>query len=238
MSELESWPGPARREPGIAWPTYALLAPLSEWLQQEARRAHETRGPYRLLDVGCGVKPYYPFFRDYVSEYVGVDVPGNPDADLEGTIESIPVADGSFDVVLCSQVLEHCGDPAQGVRELRRVVAPGGRVLLSTHGVQVYHPAPDDLWRWTHAGLERLFAENGDWRSVTVTPSSGTTACLGMLISTYVDLVAKRARLRHVARALTAAINRAAQAIDARSELLRSTEPGTLHANYHVVADA
>ncbi|MDQ5821326.1 MAG: class I SAM-dependent methyltransferase, partial [Actinomycetota bacterium] len=179
-----------------------------------------------------------PYFREYVSEYVGVDVPGNPDADLEGTIESIPVADASFDIVLCSQVLEHCSDPAQGVRELRRVVAPGGRVLVSTHGVQVYHPAPDDLWRWTHAGLERLFAENGDWRNVTVTPSSGTTACLGMLMSTYVDLVAKRARLRGVGRAVIAGVNRAAQAIDSRSELLRSTAPGTIHANYHVAADA
>ena len=238
MSELDSWPGPVRRDPGIGRPTYAILAPLSRWLQEEARAAHESRGPYRLLDVGCGVKPYYPFFHAHVSEYVGLDVPGNPAADLEGTIEAIPAEDASFDVVLCSQVLEHCGDPAQAVRELRRVVAPGGRVLVSTHGVQVYHPAPDDLWRWTHAGLERLFAENGDWRNVTVTPSSGTTACLGMLMSTYVDLVAKRARLRGVGRAVIAGVNRAAQAIDGRSELLRSTQPGTLHANYHVAADA
>ncbi len=238
MSEAESWPAPARRNPGLGWPTYALLAPLSEWLQEEAQAAHQARGAYRLLDVGCGVKPYYPFFRDYVSEYVGLDVPGNPDADLEGTIESMPVADGSFDVVLCSQVLEHCGDPAQGVRELRRVTAAGGRVLVSTHGVQVYHPAPDDLWRWTHAGLERLFADNGEWRSVTVTPSSGTTACVGMLISIYVEQAAKRARLQPLGRAVIAGVNRTARAIDTRSELLRSTRPGTIHANYHVVAEA
>jgi SAM-dependent methyltransferase len=95
-----------------------------------------------VLDVGCGVKPYYPWFEPYVSEYVGLDIGGNPNAELEGTIESIPAEDASFDLVLCTQVLEHCDDPAQGVRELRRVTKPGGKGACSTHGVMVYHPAP------------------------------------------------------------------------------------------------
>jgi len=206
-------------------------------MQAEAERAGEAYEGARVLDVGSGVKPYFPFFEPYASEFVSVDI-ANPAADLEGAVEDLPVPDGSFDVVICNQVLEHCADPAQAVRELRRVVAPGGRVLASTHGVQVYHPAPDDLWRWTHAGLERLFAQNGDWRSVTVTPSSGTTACVGMLISIYVEQAAKRARLLPLGRTVIAGVNRAARAIDARSELLRSTRPGTIHANYHVVAEA
>jgi SAM-dependent methyltransferase len=206
-------------------------------MQAEAERAGEAYEGARVLDVGSGVKPYFPFFEPYASEFVSVDI-ANPAADLEGAVEDLPVPDGSFDVVICNQVLEHCADPAQAVRELRRVVAPGGRVLASTHGVQVYHPAPDDLWRWTHAGLERLFAQNGDWRSVTVTPSSGTTACVGMLISIYVEQAAKRARLRPLGRVVIAGVNRAARGIDARSELLRSTRPGTIHANYHVVAEA
>jgi len=206
-------------------------------MQAEAERAGEAYEGARVLDVGSGVKPYFPFFEPYAAKFVSVDI-ANPAADLEGAVEDLPVPDGSFDVVICNQVLEHCADPAQAVRELRRVVAPGGRVLASTHGVQVYHPAPDDLWRWTHAGLERLFAQNGDWRSVTVTPSSGTTACLGMLISIYVEQAAKRARLLPLGRTVIAGVNRAARAIDARSELLRSTRPGTIHANYHVVAEA
>ena len=78
-------------------------------------------------------------------EYVGVDVVENPAAELLGPVEALPVDDASFDVVLCTQVLEHCDDPAQAVRELRRVTAPGGRVLASTHGVQVYHPSPGRL---------------------------------------------------------------------------------------------
>ncbi len=218
-------------------PTYAVREPLERWLRDESRRARERETPPRLLDVGSGIKPYEPIFRGAVTEYVGVDV-ANPAADLEGTAEDIPVPDASFDLVLCTQTLEHADDPARVVRELRRVVAPGGRVLASTHGVQVYHPNPDDYWRWTHAGLERLFRENGDWSAVTVTPASGTTACLGMLVAIYINLLAKRAHATAVAAPFVAGVNALASAIDRASPRLREPGPGTLFANYHVVAEA
>ena len=231
---MAEWPGDYRRRPPLSSPTYAVRAPLAAWLREEAARRPN---PYRVLDVGCGVKPYYPFFEPYASEYVGVDVVENPAADLQGAVESLPVADASFDLVLCIQVLEHADDPARAVRELRRVVAPGGAVLASTHGVQVYHPAPVDLWRWTHAGLDRLFRENADWSSLSVRPSSGTTACLGMLVAIYADLLARRAHVPALGRALAAGLNRGAAALDRRSSDLREPRSGSLIANFHVVAE-
>jgi SAM-dependent methyltransferase len=228
--------GDAQRRPSKRSATYAVRAPLLRWLAEEARRAGCDLGRYRVLDVGSGVKPYEPLFAPFATEYVSVDAV-NPEADLLGPVESLPVADASFEVVLCTQVLEHCTDPSQAVRELRRVTAPGGRVLASTHGVQVYHPAPDDLWRWTHAGLERLFAQNGDWRSVDVLPGSGTAACIGMLLAHYIDLLAARARVRRPAEAIVALVNAAAEAIDGASPQLTRPGPGTIFANYHVVAE-
>jgi SAM-dependent methyltransferase len=229
-----SWPGEGRRNPPAGTPTYALLRPLSNWLRAEAEAFHAERGPYRLLDVGCGVKPYYPWFEPFVSEYVGLDIGDNPNADLQGTIESIPAEDESFDVVICTQVLEHCDDPAQGVRELRRVTRPGGRVLLSTHGVMVYHPSPNDLWRWTHEGLERLFLTNGTWDSVSVRAAAGTTSTLALLLSIYVDLATRRAHVGPLGRVVTRGLQAAAAAVDSRAAILREPGPGTLHANYHV----
>jgi SAM-dependent methyltransferase len=216
--------------------TYAVRAPLEAWLAEEARRAARDYGRYRVLDVGSGAKPYLPLFEAHASEYVGVDA-GNPSADVRGTVENLPLPDGSFEIVLCTQVLEHCADPPQAVRELRRVTAPGGRVLASTHGVQVYHPAPEDLWRWTHAGLERLFRENADWASLTVRPGSGTAACLAMLLTHFIDLLAVRLRLRRPTRLLVAGVNALAEVIDRRSPQLREPSPGTIFANYHVVAE-
>jgi SAM-dependent methyltransferase len=225
------WPGRPRREPARRSPTYAVRAPLAAWLRAEAEAADGKR----VLDVGCGDKPYYPFFAGRASEYVGVDS-NHPDADLHAPVESLPVEDESFDVVLCTQVLEHADDPAKVVRELRRVVKPGGRVLASTHGVQVYHPDPVDLRRWTHEGLRRLFEENGDWSSLTVAPSSGTTACVGMLVALYVDLLARQARVGAVGRVVVAGLNTTAAALDRRVRRLREPLPGTIFANYHVTA--
>ena len=115
----------------------------------------------RVLDYGCADLPYRGFFADTV-EYLAADLEGNPDATLvlnpDGTV---PVADDSVDAVLSTQVLEHVADPALYLSECRRVLRPGGRMLLSTHGFMVYHPDPVDLWRWTSAGLREAVERAG-----------------------------------------------------------------------------
>lgn len=216
-----------RLDPSRGSVQYAVRKPLVGWLR--SRQTDE-----RVLDVGCGDRPY----RELFSNTIGFDVPGNPHADLHGSLESIPVDDASFDVVLCLQVLEHVPDPAAAVRELRRVVRPGGRVLASTHGVYPFHPNPDDLWRWTQQGLERLFLTNAEWTSVTVLPGAGTAATLAMINGHLIDLLAKRLHVRPLAVPFVALANTVGEALDTAIPALRSTIPGTLHANYHVEAVA
>jgi SAM-dependent methyltransferase len=225
------WPGADYRDPPRSLASWSIRRPLAEWLRREGAAS----AGKRVLDVGCGVKPYYPFFAA-ASEYVGVDVKENVSADIVGTADAIPVEDGSFDVVLCTQVLEHVDDPAAVVRELCRVTAPGGRVLASTHGVMLYHPNPQDLWRWTHAGLQRLFETAGDWAVVTVEPGAGSAECLGMLTANYLHLLAKRAHLAGAARPVIGVVNALAAGLDARVALLREPAPGSLFANLHVTA--
>jgi SAM-dependent methyltransferase len=228
--DLASWPGKTRREPRRSSATWVIRSALATWLREQAR---EGGGGLRVLDVGCGVKPYYPFFAGVASEYVGVDVVENPAAELLGPVEALPVEDASFDLVLCTQVLEHCDDPAQAVRALHRVTRGGGRVLASTHGVQVYHPSPHDFWRWTHEGLERLFAANAPWASVDVQPAAGTGAALAMLLGTFVEIALRRTV---VARPPVWALNTVGSALDARSARLSQPVPGSLIPNFHVVA--
>jgi SAM-dependent methyltransferase len=220
-----------RLHPRRASVQYAVRRPLLTWLQ-----AQPVAGA-RILDVGCGDRPYEPLFAD-AAEVVGFDRPGNRFADVHGSIEAIPVEEATFDVVLCLQVLEHVPDPAAAVRELRRVVRPGGRVLATTHGVYPFHPNPDDLWRWTSTGLERLFAENGDWTSVAVTPGAGTALTVAMLVAHLADLMFKRVRVRALGAPFVVALNTAGEALDRAVPQLRQPVPGSVNANFHVVAVA
>src|SRR4051794_2831602 len=100
--ETGEWPGELRRRPPRDSSSFLVRAPLAAWLEAEARRCARAGG-YRVLDIGCGAKPYYPFFEPYASAYVGVDIGGNPLAELEGPVEALPVENGAFDVVLCTQ---------------------------------------------------------------------------------------------------------------------------------------
>jgi hypothetical protein len=114
-------------------------------------------------------------------------------------------------------------DPVRAIAELRRVTAPGGRVLVSTHVVMAYDHAPTDFWRWTHLGVQ-------------VTPASGTTACLGMIASIYLDLALDELRARRLARSVIASIDTVMGAIDRHSARLREPGLGTLFANFDAVA--
>jgi SAM-dependent methyltransferase len=108
----------------------------------------------RVLDYGSAEAPYRDFFPPH-ADFVAADLPGNPSASLELNPDgTLPVPDESFDVVLSTQVLEHVADPELYLSECFRVLRPGGRMLLSTHGIFVYHPDPEDYWRWTGAGLQ------------------------------------------------------------------------------------
>jgi SAM-dependent methyltransferase len=143
------------------WHRYAHhIRTLPSRLERIARTLQTPAGG-RVLDYGCAEVPYRHFFPSDV-EYVAADLEGNPQATLvlnpDGTV---PAEDKSFDTVMSTQVLEHVADPGLYLSESFRVLRPGGRILLSTHGIFCYHPDPDDYWRWTGAGLRRAAREAG-----------------------------------------------------------------------------
>jgi SAM-dependent methyltransferase len=115
----------------------------------------------RVLDYGCAEMPYRRLFGPGI-QYVGADLAGNPVAELVLRPDgSLPLGDGQVDAVISTQVLEHAEDPQLYLKEAWRVLKPGGRLLLSTHGIFAYHPDPVDLWRWTGEGLRKAVTDAG-----------------------------------------------------------------------------
>jgi SAM-dependent methyltransferase len=114
----------------------------------------------RVLDFGCGSSPYRHLFTSAGATYVGADIDGTPELRIEAG-KPLPIESGSFDCVVSFQVLEHVRDVGLYLREARRVLKPGGRLLLSTHGVWPYHPHPRDFWRWTREGMRVPVGEAG-----------------------------------------------------------------------------
>lgn len=115
-----------------------------------------------LIDYGCGNMPYRPLIEPHVEQYIGVDLPDNPRAEI--TISpngSINRPEASIDVVLSTQVLEHVEDPLHYLSEANRVLKMGGLLILSTHGYWMFHPDPTDFWRWTSAGLQKIIEQEG-----------------------------------------------------------------------------
>jgi SAM-dependent methyltransferase len=115
----------------------------------------------KVLDYGCAAQPYRALFGPGI-EYVGADLEGNALADvLLDDDGSVPLPDAQFDLVLSTQVLEHVANPELYVSECRRLLKPGGTLVITTHGIMFYHPDPVDYWRWTSAGLGRILSSAG-----------------------------------------------------------------------------
>lgn len=131
-------------------------------LQIELAQVHGT-----LLDVGCGAQLFRSLApREVV--YRGIDTSDAklrfgyelPDVEyFDG--EDWPVAPGAFDVVLCTEVLEHIVDPRAFLHRAHQALRPGGRLLLTVPFAARWHFIPYDYWRYTPSGLGLLLEAAG-----------------------------------------------------------------------------
>jgi SAM-dependent methyltransferase len=139
----------------------------------------------RLIDIGCGEKPYRNLLAPWVAEHVGVDHEGTShdrsNVDLLGTAYAIPVPDGSFDSAICTAVLEHLEEPEAALRECYRVLATGGVAVYTVPFIWHLHEEPRDFYRFSKHGLRYLFEKTG-FEIVELKALSGFWVTFGQLL--------------------------------------------------------
>ena len=126
--------------------------------QQIQKLSYYVRGI--VLDIGAGRFDRYSdlFSADH---YVRLELESGPGIQLVGSAEAIPCEDATVDSVVCTQVLEHISHPERAIREIARVLRPGGACLMTVPQLAELHEEPHDFFRFTKYGLRQLFTDVG-----------------------------------------------------------------------------
>lgn len=146
--------------PNITYPAYLTRNRL---LKTISTLAPLLKG--KLLDFGCGSKPYKPLFT--VDEYIGIDFenPGHPHLNEQIDVfydgKRIPFADGHFDSVFSSEVFEHVFNLEEILLEINRVMKKGGQLLITCPFSICEHEVPNDFARYSSYSIKYLLEKNG-----------------------------------------------------------------------------
>ncbi|MEZ5591153.1 MAG: class I SAM-dependent methyltransferase [Gammaproteobacteria bacterium] len=113
-----------------------------------------------LLDLACGESPFRVYFPK-VKAYLRVDrTPLDPGA-ISGDMLAIPLANQSVDVVLLFQAITDVSNPVDVLKEVRRVLRPGGQLLIFESMAYPEHDTPYDFYRLMPDGLRALAVDAG-----------------------------------------------------------------------------
>jgi SAM-dependent methyltransferase len=196
-SALQRIPYPARRVVGDT--TRAQHRDISEELRSFVEEMpHERRSILEfvrsaadrlpagavVVDVGAGDAPYRELFDH--CDYIATDWAGSVheyagESDVVAPADALPLADGSADAVLLTQMLEHVPDPAAVLREAARVVRTGGGLFATVPFAWELHELPHDYWRFTPASLQRLLTDAGFTR-IEIAPRTDCFTTLAQLV--------------------------------------------------------
>jgi SAM-dependent methyltransferase len=131
----------------------------------------------KTLDVGCGTALY----GDYFPNRTTLDIVARPGVTVDILADAHDlhmVATASYDVILCTEVLEHLHTPAKAIAEFNRILKPGGMLFLTTRFIFPLHDVPGDYYRYTKYGLMHLLR---DFELIDIREEASTIETLAVL---------------------------------------------------------
>jgi len=181
--ERRSWWARIRSAPGGRYAVWKFNWLANHKIVAALERVREhARG--ELLDVGCGSTPFAPLFAGRVRRYWGTDLAssrylGEARPDAFATAEAQPFRDETFDTVLGLSMLTYLPEPLRMLTEARRVLKPGGALILEFTQMVPLHDEPHDYFRFTRYGAEWLLRQAG-FEPVALVPVGGLWARVGL----------------------------------------------------------
>lgn len=145
-----------------------------------------------VLIVGCGEggEGLEGFSEEFMNNNVlGPDIWETNFTTFLGDIHTLPVADGSFDAIVCQAVLEHIEQVELALQEIHRVTVQGGYIYLDVPFLQGYHSLPTDYWRFTEYGLEKKIGEIGGITTISSGTSKGPTSTIVWMLCEYIAYI-------------------------------------------------
>jgi ubiquinone/menaquinone biosynthesis C-methylase UbiE len=127
------------------------------------------------LEVGCGSSPYVNYFPNRI----GLDIRKTTNVNIVGDAHFLPFKDENFDVILCTEVLEHLKDPKKAINEMKRILKSGGKLILTARFIFPVHGALNDYSRLTKSGLFYLL---NDWKIEEIVEESNIFESISILL--------------------------------------------------------
>jgi ubiquinone/menaquinone biosynthesis C-methylase UbiE len=164
------------------------------WVEQQARGISAGA---RVLDVGAGSCPYRAMFNHCVYRTHDFEKlkpeqlrghSGYGTVDYVGDICSIPVEDASFDVILCTEVLEHVPEPIRAIQEFARILKPGGKVLLTAPLGSGLHQEPYHYYGGYTPHWYRRFLGDAGFDNINIEPNGKFYSFYGQECMRFLDM--------------------------------------------------
>ena len=181
--------GRERLRPRMTNPNWLILRKRREifrrWLQQL-----QLQDP-KVLDVGGRIQPYCELIAS-PRQYWAIDLRPTVLVSAVATAECLPFADNSFDLVLCTQMIEYAADPAAVMSEIHRVLKPQGVLFLSAPSI-FPRDSEQDRWRLFPAALNQLLR---GFPEVQIIPECGSAAGFMRTLAVFVHMAARYQAVR------------------------------------------
>lgn len=139
-----------------------------------------------VIDLGGGENPSYErFWQIKPEKFIRVDINGKTEPDVVANLNKpLPFSDNFTDTIFLFNVIYILEDPVKTLREINRILKPGGRLFITSPFIFNEAKEPNDYWRFTSEGLEKILKEAG-FNEILIKPVGERFSAAVYLISPF-----------------------------------------------------